>query len=93
MKFRSSSKFRVRDSAAEGVEGRHPESGRVEGEFCEFRKRAMQLRFFQIPAGCDESASEELNRFLRTHRVLQVDRHLTLQRSLYGVIWRRVIRV
>ena len=45
----------------------------------------MQLRFFQIPVGGDDSASDELNRFLRTHRVLQVDRQLVSREG--GASW------
>jgi hypothetical protein len=41
----------------------------------------MQLKVFQIPAGGCEATEAELNRFLRTHRVLQVDRALVLRDS------------
>jgi predicted HTH transcriptional regulator len=38
----------------------------------------MQLKFFQIPAS-GELAEEELNKFLRSHRVLRIERgHLPL---------------
>lgn len=40
----------------------------------------MQLRFFQIQAG-DHLAGEELNKFLRSHRVLCIDRELTRRDS------------
>ena len=36
----------------------------------------MQMRMFAIPAQDPASAEEELNSFLRTHRVLSVDRQL-----------------
>jgi hypothetical protein len=36
----------------------------------------MQLRFFTIPLLGGEAAAEELNRFLASHRILAVDRHL-----------------
>lgn len=36
----------------------------------------MQLAFFKIPASGPEPAVEELNRFLRTHRVLSAQREL-----------------
>ena len=40
----------------------------------------MQLKFFQIPAS-GELAEEELNKFLRSHRVLRLDRELTRRDS------------
>lgn len=41
----------------------------------------MQVRFFQIPsAGC-EAVEAELNAFLRSHRVLKVDRELVQRDS------------
>jgi superfamily II DNA helicase RecQ len=40
----------------------------------------MQLKFFQIQAG-DYLAEEELNKFLRSHRVLRIERELTRRDS------------
>jgi superfamily II DNA helicase RecQ len=39
-------------------------------------RSSMQLRFFTIPLLGGEVAAEELNRFLASHRILAVDRHL-----------------
>lgn len=36
----------------------------------------MQLRFFSVPVIGGEAAADELNRFLATHRIHAVDRHL-----------------
>jgi superfamily II DNA helicase RecQ len=35
------------------------------------------LKFFQVPVGGDGMVEEELNRFLRAHRVLRVEREMT----------------
>lgn len=40
----------------------------------------MQLRFFQIPVD-GGAAEEELNKFLRSHRVLRIDREMTRRES------------
>ena len=42
----------------------------------------MQMQFFQIPAVGGEGMVEEVNRFLRTHRVLRVQRELVLRDDL-----------
>lgn len=39
----------------------------------------MQMQFFQVPAVGGEGMVEEVNRFLRTHRVLRVQRELVLR--------------
>ncbi len=39
----------------------------------------MQLRFYALPARGDAGLQEELNRFLRTHRVLAVHREFVGQ--------------
>jgi superfamily II DNA helicase RecQ len=36
----------------------------------------MQLKFYQIPAGGSEPVEEEINAFLRAHRILKIDREL-----------------
>lgn len=41
---------------------------------CNWVMSAMAYRFFQIPVRDSGAAGEELNRFLRSHRVLSVDR-------------------
>ena len=35
----------------------------------------MQLKVFTLPVASSEKGEEELNRFLRSHRILQVERH------------------
>lgn len=35
----------------------------------------MQIKTFMLPVASAEHTEEELNRFLRGHRVLQVERH------------------
>ena len=35
----------------------------------------MQLRTFILPSRGDQQGEDELNRFLRSHRILQVERH------------------
>jgi superfamily II DNA helicase RecQ len=35
----------------------------------------MQLRFFQVPAHDASDVEDELNRFLRSHRIVTIDRH------------------
>lgn len=35
------------------------------------------MKFFQVPVGGDGMVEEELNRFLRAHRVLRVEREMT----------------
>jgi superfamily II DNA helicase RecQ len=39
----------------------------------------MQMMFFAIPARCDGGLQEDLNRFLRSHRVMTVHRELVAQ--------------
>lgn len=41
----------------------------------------MQVKFFQIPSAGDQSVEGELNAFLRSHRVLKVDRELVQRES------------
>ncbi len=36
----------------------------------------MQVKFFTIPINDIENHNEELNKFLRTHKVIEVDKHL-----------------
>lgn len=42
---------------------------------------AMQVRFFQIPTTGCEAVEAEMNAFLRSHRVLKVDRELVQRES------------
>ena len=61
----------------------------VEGA-CPLAKRAklfyeMELRFFQIPVANAEVFSDDLNRFLRGHRVLAVERELVREEG--GAYW------
>lgn len=39
----------------------------------------MQIKLFTIPTIGGEAATEEMNRFLRSHKILQVDSQLTQQ--------------
>ena len=39
----------------------------------------MQMEFFQIPARGESGLQEDLNRFLRTHRVLTIQREFVEQ--------------
>jgi len=41
----------------------------------------MQLKFFQMPLGGEGGLNEELNGFLRSHRVLKVQRELVQRES------------
>jgi len=45
----------------------------------------MQFQFFRIPAASPESLTEELNRFVRGHRILSVQRELVQESG--GVYW------
>ncbi len=47
----------------------------------------MQLKFFKIPPDGNISEEEELNRFLRSHRVLTVEREFVAQgdRSFWAI--------
>lgn len=45
----------------------------------------MQFGFFRIPLAAPEPHAEEMNRFLRTHRILSVQREL-VQESESGVV-------
>ena len=36
----------------------------------------MQVKFFQIPSGGCEAVEAEMNTFLRSHRILKVEREL-----------------
>ena len=36
----------------------------------------MQIKLFTIPINEIESYNEELNKFLRTHKIIEVDKHL-----------------
>ena len=35
----------------------------------------MQIKIFTLPVFSSERSEEDFNRFLRSHRILQVDRH------------------
>jgi hypothetical protein len=45
----------------------------------------MQFRIFTVPATDDGTAMDEMNRFLRSHKVLEVDRQLVSTRT--GAQW------
>lgn len=44
----------------------------------------MQYKFFVIPFDDDGSAEEELNHFLRAHRVTQTERHFSSERGCWA---------
>jgi len=46
----------------------------------------MQIRTFMLPSHGDLQAEEELNRFLRSHRVLQVERHFCADNGGYWAL-------
>ena len=39
-------------------------------------QKIMQVKFFQIPSGGCEAVEAEMNAFLRSHRILKVEREL-----------------
>jgi hypothetical protein len=45
----------------------------------------MQIKFFTIPIGDNGTMTEELNRFLRSHKVLEVENHLISNEK--GALW------
>ncbi len=45
----------------------------------------MQFKFFSIPAASPEPNEGELNKFLRSHRVLNVDRHFQADKDYWAV--------
>lgn len=46
--------------------------------------KKMQIKVFSVPLTGDEAVENELNRFLRTHRVLQVEQHLVQEAQFLG---------
>lgn len=50
----------------------------------------MQIKVLSVPVSGDEGMNEELNRFLRTHKVLQVEQQLVTDAS--GSYWTFCIR-
>lgn len=46
----------------------------------------MQIKLFTMPAFGGEAAEEELNRFLRSHRVLQLERHFVSDQGGYWAL-------
>ena len=46
----------------------------------------MQIKLFTIPACGDEKEEEELNKFLRSHRVLQLERHFVAEQGGYWAL-------
>ncbi len=45
----------------------------------------MQFKFFAIPVCSPEQDEEELNKFLRSHRVLTVERHFNPEKAYWAV--------
>ena len=55
-----------------------------QGPFRWLRKTSvMQIKLFTMPAYGGEAAEEEINRFLRSHRVLQLERHYVADNGGY----------
>ena len=46
----------------------------------------MQIKLFTMPAYGGEAAEEEINRFLRSHRVLQLERHFVAEQGGYWAL-------
>ena len=46
----------------------------------------MQLKIFSIPAFGSEALEEEMNKFLRTHRILQIERHFCPDNGGYWAV-------
>lgn len=47
----------------------------------------MQIKIYSIPAFGSNSVEEEVNRFLRSHRILQVERHFCSDNGGYWAIF------
>ncbi len=45
----------------------------------------MQFKFFYIPVISPEQSEGELNKFLRSHRVLNVERHFQTEKDYWAV--------
>jgi len=45
----------------------------------------MQIKLFTIPIGDNNSSQDELNKFLRTHKILEVENHL--MNNERGAVW------
>ena len=50
------------------------------------KNKKMQIKTFVLPVLSSECSEEELNRFLRGHRVLQVERHFCPDSGGYWAI-------
>ena len=46
----------------------------------------MQLKIFSIPSFGSEALEEEMNKFLRTHRILQIERHFCPDNGGYWAV-------
>lgn len=46
----------------------------------------MQIKIFTIPASCSYVQEEEINKFLRSHRVMTVDRHFAAENGGYWAL-------
>ena len=81
MAWRSGGVRACADGSSTGVKGRSP----LAKFFAQIE--TMQLKLFAIPALDPAVAEEEMNRFLRSHRVLSVDRQLVERpESPYGAV-------
>jgi len=72
----------TRDSAKKGVQGACPLSAQ---KIDFFKIYPMQFKIFQIGISGDTAAEDDLNKFLRSHRIITVHRELT--RTQTGTYW------
>jgi superfamily II DNA helicase RecQ len=45
----------------------------------------MQIKFFTVPINCIDSFNDEINRFLISHKILEIEKHLVQSSS--GACW------
>ena len=50
------------------------------------RKNTMQIKLFTMPAFGGDEVEAEVNRFLRSHRVLQLERHFVAEQGGYWAL-------
>lgn len=44
-----------------------------------------QYKFFMIPVGSSEEAEEQMNKFLRSHRVLDTEQHFVSEKGYWAI--------
>ena len=60
-------------------------AGKKGGQRC--KEKAMQIKIFSIPVFGSNGLEDELNKFLRSHRILQVERHFCADNGGYWAIF------